>query len=280
MPLEGLQFGPYRLVRLIGKGGMGEVYLAEDTRLPRQVAIKVVQTGVLAYLDTIEKENAARLFQREMRVIATLDHPHILPLYDFGEEHVNRTTLTYMVMPFRPEGSLTDWLQQHNALPSVSSVADIVAQAADALEHAHVRQIIHMDVKPSNFLIRNRQDPGACPDLLLTDFGVARFTSTISNMSQAIRGTPTYMAPEQWVAQPVPATDQYALAVMTYELLVGRPPFEGPPMRLMFLHTTTLPSLPSTFNPQLPPVVDAALLRALAKKPEERFPSTTAFARA
>src|SRR2546423_12297976 len=106
MSLEGFQLGHYRLVRMIGKGGMGEVYLAEDTRLPRQVAIKIVQSGALAYLNTIEKENATRLFQREMRVIATLDHPHILPLYDFGEEQINRTTLTYMVMPFRPEGSL------------------------------------------------------------------------------------------------------------------------------------------------------------------------------
>jgi serine/threonine protein kinase len=98
-----------------------------------------------------------------MRVIATLDHPHILPLYDFGEEQINRTMLTYMVMPFRPEGSLTDWLQQRNALPPPSDIADMVAQAADALDHAHQRQIIHMDVKPSNFLIRGRQDPTARP---------------------------------------------------------------------------------------------------------------------
>src|SRR5579863_4223330 len=112
MALEGLQLGNYRLTRLIGSGGMGEVYLAADTRINRQVAIKVVRTEASPYPDANTTKEGARLFQREMKTIALLDHPHILPLYDFGEESVNKMTLVYMVMPFRPEGSLTDWLQQ------------------------------------------------------------------------------------------------------------------------------------------------------------------------
>src|SRR5438552_245460 len=149
MPLEGLQLGHYRLTRLIGSGGMGEVYQAEDTRIARQVAIKVVRSDAEPYPDA----EANRLFQREMRAITVLDHPHILPLFDFGEESVNKTTLTYMVMPLRHEGSLTDWLQRRGNVEKLSlqDISYFIGQAADALQHAHDHQLIHQDVKPSNF---------------------------------------------------------------------------------------------------------------------------------
>ena len=282
MALEGLQLGNYRLLRSIGSGGMGEVYLAEDTRISRQVAIKVVRTEAAAYPDANATKEAARLFQREMRAIITLDHPHILPLYDFGEATVNRSTLTYMVMPYRQEGSLADWLQARGSeeLLSPQDVGYLLQQAASALQHAHNRQIIHQDVKPSNFLIHsNEEDPGR-PNLMLADFGVAKFTSATSSMSHTIRGTPSYMAPEQWNGEPVPATDQYALAIMAYELLVGRPPFQGPLMRMMYLHTNASPEPPSTLNPRIPRALDIVILRALAKKPEDRFVSISAFAQA
>jgi len=115
---------------------------------------------------------------------------------------------------------------------------------------------------------------------MLADFGVAKFTSATSSMSHTIRGTPSYMAPEQWNGEPVPATDQYALAIMAYELLVGRPPFQGPLMRMMYLHTNASPEPPSTLNPRIPRALNIVILRALAKKPEDRFVSISAFAQA
>jgi WD40 repeat protein len=282
MSLEGQQIDRYRIVRLLGSGGMGEVYLAEDARIEQQVALKVIRAEVSPYPDEEASQEAARLFQREAKAIAKLDHPHILPLYDYGEERLGKQTVIYLVMPYRREGSLADWLRQRaqRGLLSPQEVAHLVRQAASALQHAHTRQVIHQDVKPSNFLMQNREEEPNRPHVLLADFGVARFTSATSSMSHTIRGTPTYMAPEQWSGEPVPATDQYALAIMTYELLAGRPPFQGPPMRLMHLHAMTPPPPPSTFNPRLSGELDTVLLHALAKQPEQRFASMTAFANA
>ncbi len=275
MSLEGSQIGRFRLLRLLGRGGMGEVYLAEDDQLRRQVAIKVIQAE---YPDP----DAARLFQREARAIAMLNHPHILPLFDFGEATIYGTTLTYMVMPFYKEGTLAVWMQQHRnaALPSPQDVGFIVQQAAGALQYAHNHQIVHQDVKPSNFLIRSSEDASGRPDLLLADFGVAKSTSTTASVSQSVRGTPAYMTPEQWEGTPVPATDQYAPAILAYDLLTGHPPFQGGLGQVMYQHLQATPQSPGTLNPRIPTDVDTVILHALAKKPEERFGSISAFARA
>src|SRR2546425_2248486 len=282
MPLEGLQLSHYRLVRLIGSGGMGEVYLAEDTRINRQLAIKIVRTEADPYPDAHATKEATRLFQREMQAITVLDHPHILPLIDFGEEHVNITTISYMVMPFRQEGSLANWLQERGNAGTLSpqDVAYLISQAADALQHAHDHQLIHRDVKPSNFLIRSRVGGHDHPDLLLADFGIAKFAAATTTTSQSIRGTPAYMAPEQWDGQPVPATDQYALAMMAYQLLTGNLPFQGGPSQVMRQHFTMQPQPPSMLNPRISPAVDAVILRALEKKAEDRFPSIAVFGQA
>lgn len=275
MSLEGSHIGRFRLLRLLGRGGMGEVYLAEDDQLRRQVAIKVIQAE---YPDP----DATRLFLREARAIAMLSHPHILPLFDFGEAATNGTTLTYMVMPFCHEGTLAAWMQQHKnvALPSPQDVGLLVQQAASALQYAHNHQIVHQDVKPSNFLIRRNEEARDRPDLLLADFGVAKSTSTTASVSQSVRGTPAYMAPEQWEGTPVPATDQYALAILAYDLLTGHPPFQGSLGQVMYQHLQVTPPPPSTRNPRLPTDVDTLIQHALAKKPEERFASISAFARA
>jgi serine/threonine protein kinase len=280
MSLEGLQNIRYRPLHLLGKGGMGEVYLAEDRRINRQVAVKVVRTEITPYPATTEARDAIRLFQREAQTIATLNHPHILPLFDYGEEVTNETTIIYMVMPFCQEGSFAFWLRQRSnpSLLEPKDVVQLVRQAADALQYAHDQQIVHRDVKPSNFLIRSNRDNPNCPDLLLADFGVAKLTT--ENVSQIIRGTPMYMAPEQWDGISVPATDQYALAVMAYDLLIGHPPFVGNQGQVMYQHLTTQPQAPSTLNPQLPPAIDAVILRALAKQPEARFASISDFAHA
>lgn len=282
MSLEGKQLGRYRLLNLIGSGNMGEVYLADDVQLHRQVAIKVTRAEATSYPDTEAIREATRLFQREARAVALLDHPHILPLFDYGEENVNGATLTYMVMPLRQEGSLASWLQKRggSALLSPQEVVYFIRQAADALQHAHDHQITHQDIKPSNFLIRSKKEDPEHPDLLLADFGVAKFTMATTGTSRTIRGTPAYMAPEQWEGHTSPATDQYGLAVMAYELLTGCVPFQGSMGQVMYQHFQVPPRPPSQLNPRLSPQVDEVLLRALAKHAEDRFASVAAFARA
>jgi serine/threonine protein kinase len=280
MVLEGIRVSHYQILRLIGTGGMGEVYLAQDTRIARQVAIKVIRNEALSYPHTEEAKSSHRLFEREMKAIAMLDHPNILPLYDFGEEHIAQSLLTYMVMPFRPEGSLAHWVDRHyqdRSLP-LQTLLSLVRQAASALQHAHNAHVIHLDVKPSNFLIRQQEQASDCPDLLLTDFGISRFHTATATASQSIRGTPLYMAPEQWTNAPVPQTDQYALAIMVYQLLTGMPPFQGNMQQVMYQHLQVAPKPPGERNAHIPPAVDDVLLRALAKQPEERFASVAQFA--
>ncbi|TMC22346.1 MAG: hypothetical protein E6J34_06455 [Chloroflexi bacterium] len=280
MTLAGQQLGHYRLLRLIGQGGMGEVYLAQDTRLPRQVAVKVIRYEHQPYPDANALEQAERLFQREMKALSLLDHPHILSFHDFNEEQTVKGSLIYMVMPYRAEGSLSDWLLGHgSALLAPQDVGYLIAQAASALQHAHDHHIIHQDVKPSNFLVRANQDAPTRPDLFLVDFGIAKIFSATSMASQSVRGTAIYMAPEQWSGEPVPATDQYALAIMTYQLLTGQLPFQGrTQQQIMFQHLTIQPPAPSQHNVRLSPAVDTVLLRALAKRADERFPNIKTFA--
>src|ERR1700686_699964 len=272
MVIDNLQNGRYHHLRLLGSGGMGEVYLMEDTRVSRQVAIKVIRTEGEPYPDKkTDNDPATRLFQREAKAIAALDHPNILPLYDFGEEVRDNVTITYMVMPYSADGSLEGWLRQRpDRVLSPQEVAYLVEQAAEALQYAHEHEVIHLDVKPSNFLVRSNKKNPAHPTLFLADFGIARNFTTVSSSSHTIRGTPTAMAPEQWTSTPVFATDQYALAVMAYELLVGRPPFVGRMEQLMYQHFNAQPLAPSAYNPRLSAALDAVILRALAKKPEER----------
>ena len=282
MALEELQNGHYHRVRLLGSGGMGEVHLMEDTRVGRRVAIKVIRSETGSYPDSKEAKDAARLFKREARAIAVLEHPNILPLYDFGEEIIDGTTVYYMVMPFCAEGTLADWRKQrYDATKlSVQDIAYIVDQAAAALQYAHDHRVIHLDVKPSNFLIRSNAKNPNRPTVLLADFGLARNSATVASSSGTIRGTPTFMAPEQWGSNPVFASDQYALAILIYELLIGSPPFEGSMERLLRHHLSTQPVPPSTLRTDLTAAIDSVILRALAKRPEDRFPSISAFAAA
>jgi serine/threonine protein kinase len=285
MLLEGMQLGRYRLGQLLGTGGMGEVYLGEDTHIRRQVAIKVTRAEATPYPNSETGRETTRLFQREVRAIAMLDHPYILPLFDYGEQDMEATNLTYMVMPYRREGSLSTWLRQRgergsNQILTPHEVTHFVQQASLALAYSHAHQIVHQDVKPSNFLLRDNELSPDLPDLLLADFGIAKFTSASASMSQSSRGTPTYMAPEQWSGKPVPASDQYALAIMTYQLLTGIVPFQGRQEQVMYQHFNAQPQPPSARNSCISKEVDSVILRALSKKPEERFPSIAAFSSA
>jgi serine/threonine protein kinase len=282
MSLEGQQIDRYRILRLLGSGGMGDVYLAEDARIEQQVAIKVIRTEFSPYPGTEVSKEAIRLFQREAKAIAKLDHPNILPLFDYGEERLGDMTLIYLVMPYRQEGSLMKWLRQRNQAELLSplEVTHIIRQAADALQHAHNRQVVHQDVKPYNFLLRHREAAAALPDILLADFGIATLSTGTASASQVVRGTPTYMAPEQCMGHSVPASDQYALAVMAYELLTGRPPFRGGTVQMMYQHMHEQPQSPSTLDPRLSREMDTVILTAMAKRPEQRFASVSAFANA
>ncbi len=270
------QIGPYRVINLIGRGGVGEVYLAEDPRIQRQFAIKVIQTGTVAY-SSATAVNRAILLQREVRAIAQLKHPGIVRVYSYDEETSNGVTSPYIVMEYYREGSFAGWLQQRSEPPSLQDIAHFISQAAEALQYAHTNGIAHQDVKPSNFLIRTNKDQPNRPDLLLTDFAVAPNTLSTTPMANI-----TYMAPEQLQGntQPLPATDQYALATMAYELLTSRPPFQGPPTVVLRQHLNDHPQPPSLLNPRLAQAVDNVILRALAKRPEDRYSSISEFARA
>ncbi len=279
MRLEGKQFGRYRFERLIGRGAMGEVYLAVDPRIQQQVAVKVLQAEPSVYPATNVAREAER-FRREASAIANLRHPLIVPLYDYDETSLDETAITYLVIPYYKEGSFTSWLRRRGSdLLPMEDVVYFVQQAADALQYAHNQQIIHRDVKPSNFLIDTGEDPNR-PNLLLADFGISKFAmGTTAGGTQSL-GTLTYMPPEQLNGRPTYASDQYALAIMAYELLVGRPPFGGPPPVVIRQHMEDQPQPPSMLNPGLPRAIDHVLLRALEKKPENRYPTISEFARA
>ncbi len=302
--LVGSILGGYTLTRVIGSGGMGTVYLAEDRAIGQQVAIKVVKTEDSQYADIMSIGQVAERFRQEARAVASLDHLHILPLYRYGEEEAYDGMRSYMVMQYRPEGSLWTWLRRRagaastvdktstrssNLLPpglptswplQADEVADYVRQAASPLQYAHDRGFIHRDVKPENFLLRfdkSSVDTSYKAFLLLSDFGLAKFFSNLASNSQ-ILGTPTYMAPEQFSGSASPESDQYALAIMAYCLLAGRPPFSGDPIYLMNQHLTAQPPSIRIFVPSLSAKVEAVLDKALAKTPSERYPSITEFA--
>jgi serine/threonine protein kinase len=253
--------GRYRMLRMLGRGGMGEVWLAEDTQLLRQVAIKLlptVQASERSYLQD---------FEREARAAANLDHPHILPVHDFGERAVaDDEIVTYLIIPYMTGGSLRDRiLQAHGPLP-VDESLNYLRQAAEAIDYAHSQQVLHRDIKPANMLLQ--QDW-----LLLADFGLAKLLTSATRRSQthAGAGTPEYMAPEQAQGKAEFASDRYSFAVTAYQLFTGRVPFKGDtPYSTLMQQITAEPPPPRQFNPRLPPNVEEVILQGLAKQPAQR----------
>lgn len=280
MELDGQQFNHYRVLRSLGQGNIGEVYLAEDLQLQQQVALKTINIDAL-HREKKAAARAIRLFLRAMASRSRLDHPHILPLYHYGVEEFQGAHFVYLVMPYRSEGSLLAWLSQRaQSQPQLpltpQQIIHIMRQAGAALYYAHNHHNMHLDVKPANVLIRNRSTIDEYPDLLLSDFGMA----SLSGPGQYERFAPLYIAPEQLKKRAVFASDQYALAILAYELLTGYPPFQGEPARVIAGHCLQLPAAVSEQRPLLPPAVDLVLRRALEKKPGRRFPSVIAFAEA
>ncbi len=252
----GRKLGRYVLSRKLGAGGMAEVWEAFDEGLHRSVAVKVVRDEIAGEAEFRER------FIREARLAAGLEHPRILPIYDFGTE----AGITYLVMPLLPGGSLRERI---TGPMHPDEAVDCLASIAAALDHAHARGVLHRDVKPSNVLV------DASGSLLLADFGLAKNTAVSSELTATgmVVGTPAYMAPEQAIGRPVDArADQYALGVLAFELLTGRTPFRSEsPFAVLDKHLREAPPPPSAFVPSLPPSVDAVLARALAKQPQERF---------
>ncbi len=277
MALETLKNNRYRIVSPLGSGSTGEVYLVEDNLNNRQeVILKLLHA--YAYPLTQEAQGASRAFKFEAGAIAQLNHPNILPLLDYGTETIDGEVVPFIVTPYCPEGSLNTWLERrsNSDVLTLEDAARIVRQVADALQYAHNQGIIHRDVKSANVFIRNKLN--GPPDMLVSDFGFAQPLPEARASGLDIRGTSGYMAPEQWEGQVVPASDQYALGIMVYQLLTGRLPFQGSVEQLRDAHLHSWSTPPSTINPTLSRDLDVVVGRAMAKKPGGRYPTVSAFA--
>ncbi len=261
--LEGQRLGRYELLASIGRGGMAEVYRARDTKLGRDVAVKLV-------LPSYGEPEFIERFLREARLVASLEHPHILPVYDFGEDQGR----PFLVVPLVDGGSLENRLGR--GVVSLAKVSEWIRALAGALDFAHARGVLHRDVKPANVLLADGDRP------FLSDFGIAKAGDATSKLTATgvVLGTPSYMAPELALGRPAgAASDIYALAVMAYELLAGGPPFSGDSaLAVLHQHAHTPPPRLSLRAGHLPPAVDRVFDRALAKDPAARHGTAMEFA--
>ena len=282
--LVGKQLGTYLIQSSLGVGGMARVYKAYHPRLRREVAIKVILAQIA------DREGFQARFEREAQVVASLEHPNIVSIYDFASEG----HLTYLVMQYVGGGTLRDQLRNKRPLEPQRAIHYAI-QMARALHHAHQRGIVHRDVKPQNMLVSST-DPN---HLLLSDFGIAKIyqggddsaiaemptstgnDSSLTNVDQII-GTADYMSPEQARGRPVDArTDVYALGVVLYQMLTGEVPFRSTTLQgLLFQHVYTPPPSVREKNPHVPEILAQIVVRALAKAPEDRFQSAEAMAQA
>ena len=250
----------YRIERELGAGGMATVYLADDLRHRRKVAIKVLRPELAASLGPDR-------FLREIEVAAQLTHPHILPLHDSGAVD----GFLFYVMPYIDGESLRTRLDRVGELPITEAVR-ILREVADALSHAHALGVVHRDIKPDNVMLSGRH-------ALVMDFGVAKAVSEATGRNALTTagvalGTPTYMAPEQAAADPHldHRVDIYAVGAMGYELLAGRPPFTGrTPQEVLGMHVTQAPDPVDRYRPGIPPALVEIVMRCLAKRPADRW---------
>jgi serine/threonine-protein kinase len=253
----------YRIERELGAGGMATVYLADDLRHERKVAVKVLRPELAAVI-------GAERFLHEIKTTAALSHPHILPLLDSGEADGS----LYYVMPYVEGESLRERLDREGELP-IHDAVRVLVEVADALVAAHAKGVVHRDIKPDNVMLSGRH-------ALVTDFGIAKAVDeaaghqTLTTTGLAV-GTPRYMAPEQCAADPNVdhRADIYALGVMGYELLTGNPPFTGrAPQAVVAAHLTEAPVPVAEVRPTVPPDLAALIMRCLAKRPADRLQRT------
>jgi serine/threonine protein kinase len=247
----------YEIIKELGRGGMGVVYLANDPVLDRNVAIKVVTP------DVVSPESAER-FKREARVVAKMDHPSIVSVHDSGEHEGS----LFFVMPFVEGANLRSLLKDENL--SLGDLIEIAAQVADALEYSHSRGVIHRDIKPENLMVTHKEGEGI--RVRVTDFGLAmapaqeRITKTAT-----IVGTLAYMSPEQVAGKEIDSrSDIYAYGTVLYECLVGEPPFTGEIQVLLYRISHEIPAPPRTLQPDIDEEIEDVILRCLDKDPAKR----------
>ena len=254
--------GGYEIAEEIGKGGMAVVYRAYQPQLERWVAVKVMHAA-----ESGREEFLVR-FRREAKAIAALRHPNILTVYNYGEEE----GVPYIVMEYVPGGSLKQRLTGEPI--AWSEVASLVIGIGRALDHAHSEGVIHRDVKPANVLLPRPDWP------LLADFGLAKLTDALGDITQpgASLGTPAYLSPEQAAGEGIDQrTDVYGLGVVLYELLTGEVPCQSSsPLETMLRRLHERPAPPRSLNPEIPPAVEAVVMRALERTPEARYTSMEA----
>lgn len=262
--------GKYRLIRQMAEGSMGEVWLAEDDQLRRQVAIKILPP-VLA-----SDQIYLRLFSKEAQATASLEHPHILPVHDFGTQQGQYgQIITYLVMPYISGGTLRDRIRTAKGPISLEETITYLIQAAEAIDYAHSKQIIHRDIKPANMLLQQAW-------LWLADFGIAKLlTNNTRTQTTAGAGTPEYIAPEQAQGKAELASDRYSLAIITFFMLTGQLPFKGEtPYDTLLMQMQATPPSVRQFNPQLSEGVARVLFKGMAKQPDQRYSSCGEFVRA
>jgi eukaryotic-like serine/threonine-protein kinase len=254
--------GRFRLVERIASGGMGDVWRCVDEVLGRTVAVKILLPSLL------EEPGFSERFRGEALTMATINHPGVVDIYDYGSDP---SAGAYLVMEYVEGDALSRTLGRVSRLTPARTMA-LVAQAADALQAAHEKGVVHRDVKPGNLLVR----PNGT--LILTDFGIARSAGAAAlTAAGSVLGTAMYISPEQAMGeQASPLSDVYALGVVAYQCLAGRRPFEGEnPLEIAMRHVReAAPPLP----PDIPPNVRAIVERAMAKDPKTRWPTAAAFA--
>lgn len=258
--------GRYRLTRRLGRGGMAEVFAAEDVRLGRVVAVKLLRSDLAE--DPISKAR----FTREAQSVAGLNHHAIVAVYDSGEDQTPSGTVPYMVMEIVEGRTIRELLNESAEPPPVDQALLIVAGVLEALAYSHQHGMVHRDIKPANVIITNT---GA---VKVMDFGIARALHGASQtMTQTgmVMGTPQYLSPEQALGKTVDTrSDLYATGCLLYELLALRPPFVGEtPLSVVYQHVQDDPRLPSEISDRVPPELDGLVMRSLAKNPDDRFQS-------
>ncbi|HYL56269.1 MAG TPA: serine/threonine-protein kinase, partial [Gemmatimonadales bacterium] len=265
--LQRIVEGKYRIEKLLGKGGMGAVFLSHDLTLEREVAIKVLPP------DVAQDEQVVRRFQQEAKTAAKLDHPNIIPIYRVESEG----GLNYFVMKYISGTSLEEVLERKEPLP-VPEIQRILWEAACAIGHAHQRSVVHRDVKPANIMFDHDGR------VMLTDFGISKALQAATGFTATgmIIGTPHYMAPEQGKGAPVDGrADQYSLGVVGYRMITAELPFNGDSVHtIIYKHIYEPPPLASAKRPGIPGFLAVAISRALAKEPDQRFPTMEEFATA
>jgi serine/threonine-protein kinase len=258
------QVGKYTITGELGRGGMGVVYRGQDPVIKREVALKVLRRRDL---DPNDAESVLERFKREAQAAGSLHHPNIVAIYEYGEDG----DAVFIAMECVPGRSLRDHLVA-GYRPELKAFPEILDQLLEGLEYSHSRGVIHRDIKPGNVLI---SEMGTAK---ISDFGIARLEQSHLTLMGEVLGTPYYMAPEQFDGQTADErSDVYSAAVIVYEVLTGRRPFEGQGAALMRQILEAPPPLPSTLEPRLPKEMDRVLLKALAKRPEDRFRSARQF---